>query len=129
MASLLDIQSKVVGTCMPLIALVMQCAPNLSLIQCPHVAHFVQDTTLSENPHVLLVMLSPSPQLPIGGCSVFHDLFLSHYMCSFNLLSCPLYAATVSPMFLLSTLSIHGNDLNVPGWVKWEEGISKATLL
>ncbi|KAI6024322.1 hypothetical protein EDC04DRAFT_2601066 [Pisolithus marmoratus] len=149
MASLLDIQSKVVGTCMPLLVLLVQRAPDLLLVQRSHVAHFVHDTALSEYPHVSvqcnmflnllpvlpgrqpyqpLQMLYPSPPLPIGGSSAFHDLFLSH--CVFLRLAIfPPYAAAVSPMFLLSALSICRNDSSIPGWVKWEEDISKNRIV
>ncbi|KAI6013278.1 hypothetical protein EDC04DRAFT_2609354 [Pisolithus marmoratus] len=163
MASLLDIQSKVVGTCMPLLVLLVQRAPDLLLVQRSHIAHFVHDTALSEYPHVSVLpppscypvppgcqqcnmflnllpvlpgrqlyqplqMLYPSPPLPIGGSSAFHDLFLSHYV-FLRLAIFPPYATAVSPMFLLSALSICHNDSSIPGWVKWEEDISKNHII
>ncbi|KAI5990354.1 hypothetical protein EDC04DRAFT_2614157 [Pisolithus marmoratus] len=102
MASLLDIQSKVVGTCMPLLVLLVQRAPNLLLVQCSHIS--------------------------VGGSSAFYDLFLSHYV-FLRLAIFPPYATAVSPMFLLSALSICRNNSSIPGWVKWEEDISNNCIV
>ncbi|KAI6035878.1 hypothetical protein EDC04DRAFT_2604786 [Pisolithus marmoratus] len=86
MASLLDIQSKVVGTCMPLLVLLVQCAPDLLLVQCSHVAHFVHDTALSEYPHVSV---------------------LAKHTCFLGLLSYPPCTAVASPYVPIELLIIY----------------------